>query len=416
LCKASYLLPLACLLFTAPEVSRAYSVLTHEQLIDLTWKDLLLPLLHKRFPQTTAADLNEAHAYAYGGCAIQDLGYYPFSHRFFSDLTHYVRSGDFITNLLRDARNANEYAFALGALSHYVGDTVGHHDAINPATAIAFPKLEKKYGAAVTYDQSPHAHIRTEFAFDIDQLSKHRLAPGAYLRSVGLRVPVRLLGQAFEETYSLPLREVLGPSRPAIRSYRTSVRSFLPRFAYAETVLHRNDFPLEIANDSSRTFLDHIERADFQKAWNRYRRKPGARTRLLAFVIRIMPKIGVLSDLAIKVPTPDTQDLYVKSVNHTVAVYGGLLKQLAAGPQLAESIPNKDLDTGEKNQLGSYALTDKTYAHLLHDITANPERPVAPELKQDILDYYKDPNAPITTKKHSKAWAQVAEDLGVLRN
>jgi hypothetical protein len=408
-------LPLACLLFTAPQVSRAYSILTHEQLIDLTWKDLLLPLLHKRFPQTTAADLNEAHAYAYGGCAIQDWGYYPFSHKFFSDLTHYVRSGDFITNLLRDARNANEYAFALGALSHYVGDTVGHHDAINPATAIAFPKLEKKYGAAVTYDQNPHAHIRTEFAFDIDQLSKHRLAPGAYLRSLGLRVPARLLGQAFEETYSLALRDVLGPGRPAIRSYRSSVRSFLPRFAYAETVIHRNDFPPEITNDSSRTFLDRVERADFQKVWNRYRHKPGARTHLLAFVIRIVPKIGVLSDLAIKVPTPETQDLYVKSVNRTIDVYGGLLKQLAAAPQLAEPIPNRDLDTGEKIRPGAYALTDKTYANLLHEVTADPRRPIAPELKQDILDYYKDSNAPITTKKDKKAWVEVEKDLDILR-
>ena len=148
MCNAIRLLPLACLLCIFPEASRAYSVLTHEQLIDLTWKDLL-PLLKERFPQTTAADLNEAHAYAYGGCAIQDLGYYPFSSKFFSDLTHYVRSGDFIANLIHDARNANE--LALGALSHYVGDTVGHHDAINRATAIAFPKLEKKYGPSVAY-------------------------------------------------------------------------------------------------------------------------------------------------------------------------------------------------------------------------------------------------------------------------
>ena len=232
--------------------ARAYSVLTHEELIDLTWKDLLLPRLKERFPHTTAAELDAAHAYAYGGCAIQDLGYYPFSNALFSDLTHYVRSGDFVTNLLRDARDANEFAFALGALSHYVGDTVGHHDAINRATAIAFPKLAKKYGASIAYDQATHAHIRTEFAFDVDELSKHRLAPGAYLRAVGLRVPSRLLTQAFEETYTLPLGSVVGPHRPAIRSYRSSVRSFLPRFAYAETVIHKNGFPPDMDNDALR--------------------------------------------------------------------------------------------------------------------------------------------------------------------
>lgn len=414
--SALRLLPIACLLYAFPETSRAYSVLTHEQLIDLTWKDMLLPLLKERFPQTTAADLNQAHAYAYGGCAIQDLGYYPFSNEFFSDLTHYVRSGDFIVSLIRDARNANELAFALGALSHYVGDTVGHHDAINRATAIAFPKLEKKYGPSVAYDQNPHAHIRTEFAFDIDQLSKHRLAPGAYLRAVGLRVASRLLAQAFEETYSLPLREVVGPRRPAIRSYRTSVRSFLPRFAYAETVIHRNDFPPDVANDSLLTYLDHIERADFQTEWNRYRRTAGIQTKLLALLIRILPKVGALSDLAIKIPTPDTQDLYVKSVNRTITVYEGFLKQLRAAPQFAEAIPNRDLDTGEKTQPGAYALTDKTYAKLLHEITTQPGRHIAPGVRQNILDYYSDANAPITTKKDAKKWEQVMQDLATLRN
>jgi hypothetical protein len=399
-----------------PEASRAYSVLTHEQLIDLTWKDLLLPLLKERFPHTTAADLNQAHAYAYGGCAIQDLGYYPFSSELFSDLTHYVRSGDFIANLLRDARNANEFAFALGALSHYVGDTVGHHDAINLATAIAFPKLEKKYGRSIAYDQNPHAHIRTEFAFDIDQLSKHRLAPGAYLRAVGLRVPSRLLAQAFEETYSLRLREVIGPGRPAIRSYRTSVRSFLPRFAYAETVIHRNDFPPDVANDSLQIYLDHIERADFQTVWNRYRRTAGIQTKLLALLIRILPRIGALSDLAIKIPTQDTQNLYVKSVNRTIGVYEGFLKQLAAAPQLAEPIPNRDLDTGEKTQPGAYALTDKTYAALLHRIVTLHGRSIAPGMRQNILDYYSDTGAPVTTKKNAKAWAQVKKDLATLQN
>ena len=396
-------------------MSPAYSVFSHQELIDLTWKDLLQPLLLKRFPQTTQAELHEAHAYAYGGCTIQDLGYYLFSNHFFSDLTHYVRSGDFIKNLLHDAQTANEYAFALGALSHYVGDSVGHHDAVNPATALAFPKLERKYGAAVTYDESPHAHIRTEFAFDIDQLSKHRLAPGEYLRFIGLQVPYRLLAQAFAETYSLPLRDILGRRRPAIRSYRTSVRSFLPRFAYAETVLHRDDFLPDIPNGSMQIFLDHIARADFQTVWNRYRHKPGIRTHLLALLIFILPKIGPISDLAIKTPTERTQDLYVKSMNRSIEAYAELLKQLAASPELAQ-IPNLNLDTGEKSRPGVYALKDKTYAKLLREIAAEPLRPIGSGLKNDILDYYSGTNTTAEREKHGKSWAHVVKDLAVLRS
>ncbi len=402
-----------CLLCSLPRISLPYSVLTHEQLIDLAWNGLLQPLLQKRFPQTTAAALQEAHAYAYGGCAIQDVGYYPFGQEFFSDLTHYVRTGDFITHLLSDARNVNEYAFALGALSHYVGDNVGHHDAINPATAISFPKLEKKYGPVVTYDENPHAHVRTEFAFDIDELSRHRLAPGAYLRFIGLRVPVRLLRQAFEETYSLRLRDVLGRGRPAVRSYRTAVRSFLPRIAHAETVLHRNDFPPDVADAELQRFLDGIARSDFQTVWNKYRRTPGVQTHLIAFLIRIVPKIGVLSELAIKIPTPDTQQLYIKSLNRSVDVYASLLKQLSDSPSIP--IPDRDLDTGEKTRPGGYALTDQTYANLLHRVTTDGQEHVTAGLKQDILDYYSDLNAPFATKKNKKTWAQVLTDLTTLR-
>jgi hypothetical protein len=294
-----------------------------------------------------------------------------------------------------------------------VGDNVGHHDAVNPSTAISFPKLEKKYGPAVTYDEHPHAHVRTEFAFDIDELSRHRLAPGAYLRFIGLRVPVRLLAQAFEDTYSLRLSDVLGPERPAVRSYRTSVRSFLPRIAHAETVLHRNDFPPDIPDAEFQRFLDAIARSDFQTVWNKYRRTPGVQTHLLALLIRIVPKIGVLSELAIKIPTQDTQQLYIKSVNRSVDLYGSFLKQLSDSHSI--SIPDRDLDTGEKSKPGAYALTDKTYANLLHRLTTDGQGHVRPGLKQDILDFYADLNAPFATKKNKNAWAQVLKDLAALR-
>lgn len=393
----------------------AYSVFTHEQLIDLAWKDGLRAALLKRFPNTSDEQLKSAHAYAYGGSAIQDMGYYPFSNQFFSNLTHYVRSGDFIMALLHDARDPDEYAFALGALSHYVGDNIGHHDAINLSTPIAFPKLEKKYGPVVTYDEDPHAHVRTEFAFDIDQLGKHRLAPSAYLRFVGLRVPVRLLTQAFDETYALQLESVIGRDRPSFRTYRWSVRSFLPHIAYAESQLHRQQFPPDVDNNEFQLYLEHLEQADFQTVWNQYRRGPSFETHVLAFLIRIVPKIGVISDLAIKLPTPHTQELYVDSVNRALAVYEDWLKKLsAAGTEIPE-IPNRDLDTGEKTKPGAYALTDTTYAQLLGQLTRKPNAAIPSGLKEDVLEYYGDPNAPIATKKNPKAWARLQQEVSVIR-
>jgi hypothetical protein len=395
-----------CLLGGLPVRAPGYSVLTHELLIDVTWKTRLEPLLSLRFPGVTAAQLQEAHSYAYGGCVIQDLGYYPFANQFFSNLTHYVRSGDFVMALLRNSRDVDEYAFALGALSHYFGDNIGHHDAVNPATAIGFPKLEKKYGPVVTYDDNPHAHVRVEFAFDVDEASRARIAPGAYLRFIGLRVASRLLAQTFEETYSLPLTKVIGPHRPAFRSYHSSVRGFLPRVAYAETTLHRNKFPPEGEDRSVKEFLDLLSQADFQNVWKSYRKKPGLETRFFALLIRIVPKVGVLSEVAIKIPTARTQDLYMRSVNRTAAAYGDMLKELSTTSR-RRSVPNTDLDTGEKTVPGSYALTDATYAKLLHILISHEARPIVPEVRENILAYYSDQRA--------KSSASVEADLAALR-
>src|ERR1700685_1334516 len=146
LCKVGVVLLVLALLLGLPSPCSAYSVLAHEALIDVAWDANIRPLLVKRFPSATHDQLREEHGYDYGGAIIQDMGYYPHGSMFFSDLTHYVRSGDFVLALLRDAKELNEYAFALGALSHYAADNDGHSMGTNRAVPILYPKLEKKYG------------------------------------------------------------------------------------------------------------------------------------------------------------------------------------------------------------------------------------------------------------------------------
>jgi len=392
----------------------AYSVLTHEELIDLAWDDSIRPLLQSRYPGISEAALAEAHAYAYGGSAIQDMGYYPFGKQFFSNLTHYVRSGDFIASLFRNAHNPNELAFAVGALSHYLGDNIGHSECINPSTAIEFPKLEHKYGEYVTYDESPHGHVRTEFAFDIDQLSHHRLAPAAYLEHMGLKVPRAQLERAFYETYGLHLHEVLGPEAPAIRSYRWSVRHFIPRFAHAEDVLHRKHFPPDVPDQAFETFARDVQNADFQH-WHGSRKEPGFVTHVVALVIVILPKIGPISDLAIRGPNQQTEQWYVKSVNDTMAQFRQVLGNLRTHPGTPVDLPNRDLDTGNLVRPGAYPLTDQTYAELLQRITDDDVRRVPFGVRRDLLAFYSNPNTPIVTKKNHKHWEKVQENLATLR-
>ncbi|WP_251106682.1 zinc dependent phospholipase C family protein [Alloacidobacterium dinghuense] len=398
----------------------AYAVLTHQQMIDLAWGPSIKPLLLARYPQTTAEQLRIAQSYAYGGCEIQDAGYYPFSHVIFSDLLHYVRTGDFIASLIRNARNANELAFALGALSHYVGDSIGHQDAVNPSTAVEFPKLALQYGHSITYDESPHGHVRTEFAFDIDQMTKEHFAPQAYLNHIGLRVSGGLLERAFYETYGLHLYEVLGKKRrgAAIGSYRRSVRAFLPDVAHAEALIHRKDFPPDPDTEEFQRFSQRINEADYNHGWQDTRRKAGIKTHFLAFFVIIVPKVGTLSDLSIKIPTEETESKYVASVNRSLDWYNDLLKRLlqapSGDPKMTMNLDNRDLDTGYIVQPGGYPLTDKTYAKLLGLITAKPTEPAPSGLKRDILAYYSNPNSPIITKKDAKAWKNVQGELAVL--
>lgn len=397
----------------------SYSVLTHEQLIDLAWKDSIVPMLLSRYPHTTDAELARAKAYAYGGCVIQDAGYYPFGHVFFSDLTHYVRSGDFVASLIRNSRNVDELAFALGALSHYVGDNIGHHDAVNPSTAVIFPNLGAKYGPEVTYDESPHGHVRTEFAFDINQLSKRRLAPSAYLNHVGLEVSPRLLEQAFFETYGLHLRGLEIDREATVGTYRHAVRNFLPTIADAEVLLHKKDFPNDVTGPGFDLYAQRVSDADASNGWEQYRKnKAGVKTHLLAFVIVILPKVGALSGLAIRGPIQETEEKYIESVNKSVDQYeellGSLTRNPAAEPGVTMKLENRDLDTGAKVRPGGYPLTDQTYAQLLDKITTLGA-PVPVMLKRDILDFYADPAAPIATKKHDAAWKRVQEQLAVLK-
>jgi Zinc dependent phospholipase C len=412
---------LALILAVAISVSAAdaYSVLTHEQIIDLAWKDAIVPVLLARYPHATAAQLREAHAYAYGGCVIQDEGYYPFGRQFFSNLTHYVRTGDFVASLIRNAQNINELAFALGALSHYVGDSIGHYDAVNPSTAIEFPKLEQKYGPIVTYDQSPHGHVRTEFAFDINQLSKGRIAPSAYWKHVGLKVPVRLLEQSFYETYGLRLNTMQVNQRAAVATYRWAVRSFLPMVANGEVVLHQHGFPADTPGPAFNLYKERLAQAGADNGWELYRRKPGFSTHLTAFLIFILPKIGPLSELAIRGPRASTESRYVESVNRTVDRYEYLLKALAkkpyVAPRLTMNLANLDLDTGAIARPGSYPLMDKTYAELLNRIVYI-RGPIPTTIKDDLMAYYSNPNIPITTKRNKRAWRRVQQQLTVLES
>ena len=402
---------LLCFLLTLAQTSISYSVLTHEEIIDLLWADHIKKLLVERFPDATGDQLKEAHAYAYGGSVIQDMGYYPFGSREFSNLVHYVRSGDFVIALIRDAADINEYAFALGALSHYVADNDGH-PVVNQAVAVEYPKLRAKFGDQVTYGDDPKAHIKTEFGFDVVEVAKHRYASDAYHDFIGFKVAKPLMERAFRETYGIELKDTFGSLDLAIGTYRRSVSKIIPEMTRVALLSKRADIVRDTPNFSEKKFLYRLSRTEYQREWGSDYKKPGPGARILAFLFRLIPKVGPLKAIAFKVPTTATENLFIRSVDSTTDQYQTLVDELRLGPI---HLINRNCDTGKPTLPAKYELTDGAYAQLLHRLSQHNFDLLTPDLKDDIANYYSDLNAPFATKKSTDGWQTTMQELGKLK-
>jgi len=393
-------------------VCAAYSVLTHEQVIDLVWKDNIRPLLVERYPQATPDDLKKAHAFAYGGSLVQDMGYYPFGNKYFSDLTHYVRSGDFVVNMLNESSNVEEYAFALGALAHYSSDNMGH-PIVNRSVAIVFPKLQRKYGDNVTYEDDPKAHIRTEFGFDMVQVAKNRYTTDSFHDFIGFEVSKPVLERAFQDTYGIPLSEVISNEDLAIGTFRRAISRIVPQMTRVALLARKKEMVSETPNFNARKFRYYLSRANYEREWGKGYRRPGFGSRVLAFFLKFVPKVGPFKALDFKIPTRKTEDLYIASVNHTVDNYKTLLAEAQTNKL---HLTNTDFDTGKMTHAGEYGLTDKAYAHLLDQLAHDNFQQISPELRSNILAFYSDTAAPVATKRNASAWAKTQEELQRLQD
>jgi Zinc dependent phospholipase C len=409
LCLCTLVLLLVLLLFSGN--SSAYSILTHEEIVDLVWTSELRPLLLQRFPSLSEGDLSEAHAYAYGGAVIQDLGYYPFGSREFSDLVHYVRSGDFVRELLQESQDANEYAFALGALAHYASDIAGH-PTVNQAVAIQYPKLRAKFGNSVRYAQDKTAHLKTEFGFDMVQVAKNRYASQQYHDFIGFKVSKPLLERTFPVVYGVELKDVLSHEDLAIGSYRFSVSRLIPEMTQVALQTHKKDIMRERPDLAKQKFLYRLSRSNYEKEWGKDYMKPGFGTRVLSTLLRYMPKIGAFKALAFNNPTSQTEDLYFKSINTTVDQYRAFLEQVRTNSLL---LPDRDLDTGNGTKAAEYSLTDDAYAKLLSQLTDRKFDLTTAHLRENILRFYSDLSAPIETKKDQARWQKVLTALDQLK-
>jgi hypothetical protein len=396
-------------LFSAQSAS-SYSVLTHEAIIDSTWDSAIKPLLLKRFPDSTADELTRAHGYAYGGSIIQDLGYYPFGSKFYSDLTHYVRSGDFILNMIRESQDLDEYAFALGALAHYAADNEGHRMAVNVSVPLLYPKLDLRFGKSVTYADDPFSHMKTEFAFDVFQAAKNHYASDAYKSFIGFQVAKPVLQRAFQDTYELRIEQVFFDLDLAIGSYRRAVGTVLPALTKVAWQIKSQEIRKDAPNITRKKFLYNLSRSSYEKYWGATYQRPGIRSRMLAVCFRIVPRVGPFKALAFKKMTPEIEQLYMASFNASIDRYRGLLADVGRNRL---KLPNDNFDVGAATKAGEYRLADAAYAKLLNKLEGHYAE-LSQDLRSEILAFYQDLSLPIATKAHEGDWARLQGELSYL--
>jgi len=356
----------ALVLVCSASDAAAYSVLAHEAVIDDAWDAHIAPLLRQRFPGVSAEAIRHARAYAYGGSLIQDLGYYPFGSHFFTNLVHYVRSGDFVAALIANARTVDEFAFALGALSHYASDNAAHPIAVNRALPIVYPKLRAKYGEEVLFAESPGRHVMVEFAFDVLQVARGTFKADAYQDLIGFEVAKPVLERAFRETYGLELKDVFGDIDLAIGTYRHAASTVIPEVTRAAWREKRKEILAATPDVAETTFVYTMTPIAYDTKYGTNYRKPGLLARFVVMVFKVLPKFGPFRPLAFQPLNTQTERMFLNSFDDSCERFRVLLRAVR---DRRVSFADTDLDTGKTPTPGVNPLADKTYADLLKKLT-----------------------------------------------
>ena len=383
--RRSLLIILLAMLAVGAQPADAYSVLAHEALIDEVWEDQLAPLLRNRFGNLSAEDLRRARAHAYGGSLIQDFGYYPFGSKLFSNLVHYVRSGEFVAALVEEARDANELAFALGALAHYASDNTGHPGAVNRAVPAMYPKLRAQHGNVVLYAQSPARHVMVEFAFDVVQVARGRFKSDVYQELIGFEVAAPVLARAFQRTYGLALTDVIGDLDLAIGTYRRAASEIVPDVTRTAWLEKRDEILAHSPQAVEGDVVFALTPRQYDEKYGTTYRKPGLLARFVVAVFKVRPKFGPFRPLAFEPLTPETERLLLESFAASRERYGELLVSAGAGRL---SLTDTDLDTGAPSARGANSLADDTYLDLLEELEKNRFANVPAALRQAINQHF----------------------------
>jgi hypothetical protein len=376
-------LGLALLCFTLP--ANSFSILAHEAIVDAEWDLTLKPMLLKRYPGASLDDLIKAHSYTYGGSLVADIGYMPGGDAYFTDLLHYVRSGDFIINLLNEAQDLNEYAFALGALSHYIADKYGHSMATNITVPRLYPELKRKFGNVVTYEDDHTSHSRMEFAYDAVQVGRSNYASVAYHDFIGFNIAQKPLERAFLTTYGQHLHTIMKDFDSSVAMMRWGVKNLFPALTKNAWKAKKDEIIKNNGNASIRSFKYKMNRRMYKKEFPGKRQKPDFKARALAFMVKILPKIGPLKNLKFVYPGAEGEKRFTQVFDTIIQKYAVALKEWDGRTLKLEDI---NLDTGKPLSFGNYQLADATYCKLVLNLQKEQYACLTSNLKEHLVSYF----------------------------
>jgi Zinc dependent phospholipase C len=362
--------------------SFSYSVLTHEAMIDTAWEETIVPALLAKYPEGNNPEaLRRAKAFAYGGSIMPDMGYYPFGKVIFTNLIHYVRGGDFVSALLNEATNMDELAFAYGALAHYTSDNYGHPIGINPSVPLMYPKMKRKFGDKVTYEQNPNAHKRAEFAFDVLQVSRGKYKTIAYHDFIGFQIAEDQLKRAFRRTYGLEIDDLFPNFRISVNTFRWTVMTVFPMITKDAWKFQSRKMKKAEKKAEKKRIVYNVLNKDQRKLWGRHYKRPGVLTKILSGIVIILPKIGPLRVVKFEAPSVEARNFFAQSFDASHLHLKRIIRS-------SEGLPNKDYDTGIDSHPGEYCLADGTYLDLIKKLRKKKYAGLNKELRKHILDYY----------------------------
>jgi Zinc dependent phospholipase C len=401
----------AAMLLVVPREGTAFSVLAHQAIVDEAWRETLLPLLRTRFPNASEDELRDALAYAHGGSHLPDLGYFPFGSHLFSDLLHYVRTGDFNSRLLAEAESPNEYAFALGMLAHYEADANGHPEATNLAVPIIYPKLENKYGNRVTYADSPSAHLETEFRFDVLQVAHRHDIPGFLDHAVEFKVPEQFLDRVFRETYGLDLADLFVSYDVGINTYRWGFRTLVNEGTGIAWQLYRQNIQSLEPGITSKQFVRPMSRAEFTQQFGKAFLEPGYFAQFVGFMGNLVPNIGPFKRLPYKPLPLGVQQLYFRAFHNAYQEY---VREVGAVANHKAWLMNLNLDTGLIVRAGEYQPADKAYVELLHLHAKDHFARMPSALARNLLEHFQNPDVALACEPNQQEREKTLNEVSEL--